>query len=89
MRGKPRRLRRGGCHQPSDSKATYGRALDQGASRPDWAGGAYTLRMNVDEAFPKDCCYQLVLKARKRTIANCNDRWPHRNRSEYSVGYGI
>lgn len=74
---------------PPDSKGSYGRAVDQGASRPGWAGGEYTLRMKVDEAFPKDCCYQLVLKARKRTIANCHTGWPHRNRSEYSIGYGI
>lgn len=76
-------------HQSGDAAATYGRALTQGASRPEWAGGEYTLRMNVEDAFPKDCCYQLVLRARKRTIANCNTSWPHRNRSEYSIGYGI
>lgn len=76
-----------GSGSDPDPKASYGRAVDDGASRPSWEGGEYTLRVKVDEAFPKDCCYQLVLKARKRTIANCNKSWPHRNRSEYSIGY--
>lgn len=76
-------------YQNPDGTATYGRAVDDGASRPNWEGGEYTLRVKVDEAFPKACCYQLVLKARKRTIANCHTGWPHRNRSEYSIGYGI
>lgn len=76
-------------HQSGDGRGTYGRALDQGASRPDWEGGEYRLEVDLADAFPKPCCYQLELRARKRTIANCHTGWPHWNISEYSIGYGI
>jgi hypothetical protein len=67
-----------------DPRGTYDRALDQGATRPDWEGGEYTLRIKLDEAFPKPCCYQLELHARKRV--NCVT---HENRSEYTIGWGV
>lgn len=76
-------------HRSGDSSGTYGRALDQGATRPDWEGGQYRLEIDLEEAFPIACCYQLELRARKRTIANCHHGYPHRNISEYSIGYGI
>ena len=36
-------------------------------------------------AFPYTCCYQLELRAHKRTIVNCDQSlWGHVNLSEYS-----
>lgn len=63
----------------------YGQARIQGAVAPVWHGGA--LRLTIDDAtraFPETCCYQLRLRAFKRTIANCNHSYPHRNDTEYS-----
>ncbi|MEE9128781.1 MAG: carboxypeptidase-like regulatory domain-containing protein [Phycisphaerales bacterium] len=64
----------------------YGQArTTQGAVAPVWHGGA--LRLTIDDAtlaFPETCCYQLRLRAFKRTIANCNHSYPHRNTTEYS-----
>ena len=62
----------------------YGAALGQGATSPHWAGGAVRLEVDAAAAFPETCCYLLRLDAYKRTIASCNDNFPHRNRSEYS-----
>lgn len=63
---------------------TYSLARLQGAPSPFWGGGTYRLRVNVAEAFPETCAYQLELRAYKRTIYNCDANWPHRNLSEYS-----
>ncbi len=65
----------------------YGAAQAQAAPAtisPTWAGGALRLEVDANAAFEKSCCYLLRLRAFKRTIANCNDNYPHRNRSEYS-----
>lgn len=78
-----------GSSPPPYPGPTYGEALNQGASRPNWEGGRYRLEVPVEEAFPKPCCYQLELRAYKRTIVNCNGGHPHRNRSEYSIGYSV
>ncbi len=67
----------------------YGQALAQGAVAPVWNGGTMKLQVPVSEAFPVPCCYQLELRAYKRTIAGCNGNYPHRNRSEYSIGVGV
>ena len=57
-----------------------------GAVAPTWNGGTLRLTIaNLDEAFPITCAYQLELRAYKRTIANCNDQLPYRNRSEFSL----
>jgi hypothetical protein len=64
----------------------YGAALNQGATAPDWEGG--TLRLTITNgvgAFPEPCCYLLDLRAYKRTIVNCNDSYPHRNRSTMTL----
>ena len=65
---------------------TYAAARGQGASAPTWHGG--TLRLTVPDlrnAFPQTCCYQLELRAYKRTIVNCNHTFlPHSNLSELS-----
>lgn len=64
----------------------YGSARSQGAVAPRWDGGTLTLAIsNLKSAFPKSCAYQLELRAYKRTIASCNDSWPYRNRSEFSM----
>ncbi len=70
---------------------TYGQALDpaQGATAPHWYGGNMRLTVRAEDAFPDPCCYQLELRAWKRTVVNCNDDYPHRNRSEYTIGVGV
>ena len=60
-------------------------ALDQGAVAPTWHGGTITLTIpDLSQAFPESCCYSLELRAYKRTIDDCDDNWPHRNRSHYT-----
>lgn len=59
-------------------------ALHQGAHSPVWLGGTYRFEIGAKDAFPETCCYQLELRAFKRTIANCNHSYPHRNTTEYS-----
>jgi len=68
---------------------TYGQALAQGATSPHWSGGKYRLSIpDAATAFPKPCCYQLELRAYKRTIVSCGST-DHRNLTEYSIGVGI
>jgi hypothetical protein len=59
-----------------------------GAAAPVWNGGVIRLRVRAtgpDGAFPYTCCYQLELRAHKRTIVNCDHSlWGHANLSEYS-----
>ena len=58
---------------------------DQGAVAPEWKGGGLRLRVKALEAFPETCCYQLELRAHKRTVVNCSGSlWNHTNYSEYS-----
>jgi hypothetical protein len=68
----------------------YGAAITQaapGTISPTWAGGALRLTINDSSlAFPEPCCYQLELRAYKRTIANCDGGLGHNNLSEYSFG---
>ncbi len=55
------------------------------AAAPTWKGGAMRLEMDAKNAFPDTCCYQLELRAHKRTIVNCSHSlWGHTNYSEYS-----
>lgn len=64
----------------------YGAALNQGAMAPNWSGG--TFRLTIDNgaaAFPEPCSYLLDLRAYKRTIVNCNDSNPYRNRSTMTL----
>jgi hypothetical protein len=69
---------------------TYGEALGQGATAPHWYGGNVRLTVPASQAFPEPCCYQLELRAWKRTVVNCNaDNFLHRNRSEYTLGVGV
>jgi hypothetical protein len=70
---------------------TYGQALGQGATAPHWGGGTMTLTVPADKAFPEPCCYQLELRALKRTLVNCNSpiHYGHCNLSEYTLGVGV
>jgi hypothetical protein len=61
----------------------YGAARMAGAASPHWPGGGLRLEVPASLAFPKTCCYQLELRARKRTIVDCSGN-PHENLSEYS-----
>jgi hypothetical protein len=66
----------------------YKAARLAGAASPVWHGGAVRLTVKAtgrDGAFPETCCYQLELRAHKRTIVNCDHSdWGHTNLSEYS-----
>lgn len=67
---------------------SYGDALTlpQTAVAPTWAGGSIRLHIpDLRTAFPETCCYQLELRAYKRTIANCDGNAAHHNLSEYSL----
>jgi hypothetical protein len=76
---------------------TYGEALADGAAAPHWHGGRYRLTVNADEAFPEPCCYQLELRAWKRTVVGgqsginfkCAGSYPHNNLTEYTLGVGV
>jgi hypothetical protein len=63
----------------------YARARTQGAAAPIWAGGTFHLHIpDIKKVFTKTCCYQLELRAYKRTIVSCNYDSAHNNLSEYS-----
>lgn len=66
----------------------YSDALIAGASAPFWRGGAIRLEVpagGVNGAFPETCCYQLELRAHKRTVVSCDHSlWGQTNYSEYS-----
>jgi hypothetical protein len=58
---------------------------DGGAAAPTWHGGAIRLEVPAHLAFPESCCYQLELRAHKRTVVDCSHTlWGHTNYSEYS-----
>ncbi len=74
-----------GVPQAAQVGPTYTAARGaQGAAAPTWAGGAIRLSISAAVAFPISCCYQLELRAYKRTIVSCNDNNVHRNLSERS-----
>jgi len=56
-----------------------------GAVAPIWRGGAIRLEVLARLAVPETCCYQLELRAHKRTVVGCSHTlWGHVNYSEYS-----
>jgi hypothetical protein len=66
---------------------TYADALNpsQNAPSPTWAGGRIRLHIpDLRTAFRETCCYQLELRAYKRTIVDCYGGAAHNNLSEYS-----
>jgi hypothetical protein len=77
------------------ASGNYGTALTQGAVAPSWTGGRYRLTMPVTEAFPEPCCYQLELRAWKRTIIGSKSghtftcSGDNRNQTHYSIGVGV
>jgi hypothetical protein len=77
----------GGAPVPAAAQVgpNYFAARLAGAAAPTWNGGAIRLQVPAAAAFPETCCYQLELRAHKRTVANCNySDWNHTNYSEYS-----
>jgi hypothetical protein len=68
---------------------TYGEALGQGATAPHWHGGTYRLTVPLNQAFPEPCCYQLELRAYKRTLPGCSGSFDHNNLSEFTLGVGV
>lgn len=74
---------------------TYGDARAAGAVSPTWHGG--TMRLTVpatgpedEAAFPETCCYQLQLRAHKRTIVDCNySYYGHSNYTEYIFNVSV
>lgn len=71
--------------QASQVGPDYGTARAQGATSPTWHGGGVRLTIaDSSLAFPEPCCYQLELRASKRTIASCSGS--HQNLSQYSFG---
>lgn len=88
--------------RPGQSSGNYGTAVMplasdplQGAVEPHWRGGRYTLSVPLVEAFPDPCCYQLELRAYKRTVVGHTSGCygyqvgVNGNRTEYSIGVGI
>ena len=71
--------------------SSYGAAIGQGAVSPVWHGGMIRLTIpDLSQAFPETCCYELELRAHKRTIVNCSySYWSHANLSQYSFGVVI
>ncbi|MFZ5622940.1 MAG: carboxypeptidase-like regulatory domain-containing protein [Gemmatimonadota bacterium] len=63
---------------------SYVEARLAGAVPPVWAGGALRLQVPAALAFPETCCYQLELRAYKRTVVGCSQNFAHRNLSERS-----
>jgi hypothetical protein len=56
------------------------------ATAPHWYGGTYTLTIkDADSVFKDPCCYQLELRAYKRTF-DCWGGYAHDNITEYSPG---
>jgi hypothetical protein len=82
---------------PNNNNGTYGVALAQGAVAPHWHGGMYRLTVPVSQAFPEPCCYQLELRAWKRTVVgsqsgivfSCYNGYAHNNLTEYTLGVGV
>ena len=68
---------------------TYGEALGQGATAPYWNGGTMLLTVPAARAFLEPCCYQLELRAWKRTVVDCDHDYEHCNLSEYTLGVGV
>ena len=74
---------------------TYTDALAQGAAAPEWHGSrSYKVTVPVSVAFPEPCCYQLELRAYKRTVVNCSTESDyhyahHWNLSQYNLGVGV
>ena len=60
---------------------SYGPARVQGAPSPTWAGGALRFECPASDVFQESCCYQLELRAYKRTVVSCQGGFHHYNLS--------
>lgn len=63
----------------------YATARLAGAVSPIWRGGVMRYEALASRVFERTCCYQIELRAHKRTIVDCDHSlWGHTNYSEYS-----
>lgn len=63
----------------------YIQAIAQGAVRPNWSGGQYTLTIpNAASLFPQSCAYELQLNVYKRNIVNCDTNDYYQQSAYYS-----
>jgi hypothetical protein len=63
----------------------YNQAIAQGAVRPNWSGGQYTLTIpNATSLFPQSCAYELQLNVYKRNIVNCDTNDYYQQSAYYS-----
>src|SRR5262249_49208211 len=74
---------------PGYVRPTSRGAPGQGAPQPTWRGGQFRLTVDLTEAFPEPCCYQLELRAYKRTVDGCYLGFGHNNLTEYTIGVGV
>jgi hypothetical protein len=77
----------GGAPVPAADQVgpNYHQARLDGAVSPIWHGGAIRFEVAANLAFPETCCYQLELRAHKRTVVDCGHSfWGQTNYSEYS-----
>jgi hypothetical protein len=64
---------------------TYAAVRTAGAVSPIWHGGKLRYEALASQIFPLTCCYQIELRAHKRTIVSCDHSlWGHTNYGEYS-----
>jgi hypothetical protein len=64
----------------------YSEALAQGvATSPHWYGGTYRLTIPARQAFPETCCYQLELRAYKRTVVSCSGAHENFSTSSFMI----
>jgi hypothetical protein len=60
------------------------------ATAPTWHGGTMRLTIDLAEAFPEPCCYQLNLHVWTRHILDCDQEpAPYENWQWYTIGYGV
>jgi len=85
----------GGTFAPAAAQVgpTYDAARADGAVAPVWNGGAMRLTVKATGAggaFPYTCCYQLELRAHKRTVVSCDySDWGHTNTTEHSFTVSV
>ena len=63
----------------------YAHAVTQGAARPHWSGGSYTLTIaDASSLFYRSCAYELALSVFKRNIVSCDGDDPYWRPAYYS-----
>ncbi|MET0341720.1 MAG: carboxypeptidase-like regulatory domain-containing protein [Polyangiales bacterium] len=62
------------------------RSPPQSAAGPTWHGGGLRLTIpDARHAFPETCCYQIELRAYKRSVVSCNHTFSLQKLSYYSL----